>query len=674
MSHSLRNSALMMASSGIAIFPCGPNKKPLVAGGFHAATHDALRVAEWWTQWPTALIGRPTGAGTVVIDCDLDPAKSPPKDGESKLADLEASQGRLPPTFTVRTPRGGRHRYFRAPAGMRFPCSADKIAYGIDVRGDGGYVIAVPSPGYEVMDDAAQADLPPGWVELLRLPDAEKRDAIATGAHVDRDRVLDALRFIPATCSRDQWLHVGMALHDAGLSYEDFDQWSAGGGDKYQGPEDTLKAWQSFRSGGGRTVATVFALAKEHGYKPWDPAEGRRAIAATGKSSGPSPEPVEPKSVSPYSTRGWGELSRMMLAPQVFFWGDGFALGQLGTIFGQGGLGKSRISLNLCRNQVLGLPFADVSTGTQPLRHLLMGSENSIHRLQHDVRRMSAGLSSEQLAVLDDNIRMATLEHPDDPFITVASPENVLRWKATLAEHRPNVLWVDPWGDVLDGEANSDEDTRGTLQTLRRLLRQVDPTAALIVLAHSRTGARNLAQAVGFDAANFGKGSKALYSASRCVWNLAPADESEDPSVVCFMAKNNNGPRSEPFALRLDTETMLYTRDPNFDFEAWQDLVNQRAAGKRPSRGRPPIPLEQYRPHVLAAFQAGPMTSGRLLEHLRQATSLGEKRVQALLEECLHEKLIAKTPRLKERDGKVLYGTPEQVDAIMRPHLPLPKA
>jgi hypothetical protein len=92
--------------------------------------------------------------------------------------------------------------------------------------------------------------------------------------------------------------------------------------------------------------------------------------------------------VRPYSTRAWDELARMQLTPPEIVWG-GFALGGSCVIFGQGGLGKSRFALNLARNQVLGIPFAGIPTAPRPLRHLMMGSENSIHRLQSDVRRMA---------------------------------------------------------------------------------------------------------------------------------------------------------------------------------------------------------------------------------------------------------------------------------------------
>jgi hypothetical protein len=262
------------------------------------------------------------------------------------------------------------------------------------------------------------------------------------------------------------------------------------------------------------------------------------------------------------------------------------------VIFGVGGLGKSRVALNIARNQALGLPFAGLPTAPRPLRHLMMGSENSIHRLQYDIRKMNVGLTAEQIATLGAHVRLATLEGPEDTYIAL-TPANVERWRLTLEEHRPEVLWCDPWGDILDGDGNSDDDARATISTLRRLLRKVSPEAGLCILAHSRTGATNILQAVGYDSANFGKGSKALYSAARCVWNLAPGSESEDPPLVCAHAKCNDKPKEKPFAIRLDPETMTYNREDGFDLEAWQAELSARARGKRGPKKGPAMTEEQ---------------------------------------------------------------------------------
>lgn len=79
-------------------------------------------------------------------------------------------------------------------------------------------------------------------------------------------RAIEALWSIPADLPRDEWVRVGMAAHDAGIQFDDFDQWSA------QAPSYDAKAarstWRSFKPGKGVGAGTLFAIAKQHGYTP----------------------------------------------------------------------------------------------------------------------------------------------------------------------------------------------------------------------------------------------------------------------------------------------------------------------------------------------------------------------------------------------------------------------
>ncbi len=324
------------------------------------------------------------------------------------------------------------------------------------------------------------------------------------------------------------------------------------------------------------------------------------------------------ESARPYSTRSWGAIARLFLPPPVWFLGECFALGhgrvRLHVIFGQGGLGKSRIGMNVARNQVLGEEFGGMATGEKPLRHLFMGTENGLHRLQHDIRKMSAGLSSEQLALLDAHISMATLEAADDPYVTLSDPANVERWRVTIEERQPEVLWVDPWGDVQAGDANAETDTRWTISELTNLLGSVNRNSAVVVLAHARTGVKNIMEAVGYDGANFGKNSKALYSCARSVFNLAPGSEDENPPVLVACPKNNDGPRPKPFALVLDETTMTYDFVADFDVDAWVEDVRNRASGRK-TRARVELTDEQ----ALAVLGSQTDTVTRVRKKLRDA-------------------------------------------------------
>src|SRR5215217_4231480 len=136
-----KKGALKTAGKGKAVFPCAENKRPYTRNGFKDATTDPDKVDAFWNRWPGAKIGMPTGdaSGVLVIDTDVDESKG--LDGESDLRQLEREHQELPRTKTIRTPRGGRHRYFRPPAGTR----SRKLAAAVELKANGQYVILPPS-------------------------------------------------------------------------------------------------------------------------------------------------------------------------------------------------------------------------------------------------------------------------------------------------------------------------------------------------------------------------------------------------------------------------------------------------------------------------------------------------------------------------------------------------
>ncbi len=126
------------ASAGFDIFPCmnrGTPKKPWVKWG-REATSDINRVRSYWERWPDALIGLPTGMINQVTVLDIDRKNS--VDGFASLERLGIRVDNLD-CPKVRTPTGGLHLYFKYAPEVRN--SAGRIAPGIDVRNDGGYVI-----------------------------------------------------------------------------------------------------------------------------------------------------------------------------------------------------------------------------------------------------------------------------------------------------------------------------------------------------------------------------------------------------------------------------------------------------------------------------------------------------------------------------------------------------
>lgn len=162
--------ALHLALQEYKIFPCATNgKKPLTKNGYKDASRDKDTIERWWAQHPNANIGLVTGKinGIIVIDVDV-------KNGAQGLASADTLQEWFGvfDTLTIDTPSGGVHYYFRYPEHVKQIKNRVNIMPGIDIRGDGGYIIA---PGSKIHNNLYQAKdvnrhistLPDGLITIL---------------------------------------------------------------------------------------------------------------------------------------------------------------------------------------------------------------------------------------------------------------------------------------------------------------------------------------------------------------------------------------------------------------------------------------------------------------------------------------------------------------------------
>lgn len=144
MSETMLDAALHYAEMGLAVFPLAEGTKiPCIQGGFTKATTDPEQIRAFWAVRPMCNIGIATGGmsnGLVVVDVDLDNDKG--EDGYIALKAWESEHGELPETACATTPRGGMHLYFQSDEPFGSTVNKDK---GIDVRSDGGFVVAPPS-------------------------------------------------------------------------------------------------------------------------------------------------------------------------------------------------------------------------------------------------------------------------------------------------------------------------------------------------------------------------------------------------------------------------------------------------------------------------------------------------------------------------------------------------
>lgn len=154
------------------VFPLIPGtKKPLTTNGFQDASDDPALIDRQWMRTPNANVGMATGNGLVVLDLDV-------KRGIDGIANWEAICQEhgfdWKDTLLVNTPSGGMHAYYYDASGYLSTCHKEGTVLegvgGIDLRGQGGYVVVAPSvlgeydgKAYEVLNPGMPIATMPQW-------------------------------------------------------------------------------------------------------------------------------------------------------------------------------------------------------------------------------------------------------------------------------------------------------------------------------------------------------------------------------------------------------------------------------------------------------------------------------------------------------------------------------
>jgi Bifunctional DNA primase/polymerase, N-terminal/Protein of unknown function (DUF3987)/Primase C terminal 2 (PriCT-2) len=275
--------ALIYAAFGWPVFPCWPvNKRPSTFNGFKDATTDPERIRRCWQRYPNLMIGVPMGSWSGVFAVDLD-RKQGHEDGVASWTKLIAEHGAAP-TLSSTTPSTGQHHLYDHVEGVRsFPL--DKLAPGVEVKGEGGYVIVPPSfctdPKFNggasyTWNEPLLAPAPaPEWLvrELLAMtaapnftpPPSDDQIPVAI------ERIKAALAVIDPDMERKPWIAIGCALYkelgDAGFAL--WDEWSRRG--QKCKPGEMKGQWEGIVKGNGYayTIGTLFWHANQ-ARPDWD--------------------------------------------------------------------------------------------------------------------------------------------------------------------------------------------------------------------------------------------------------------------------------------------------------------------------------------------------------------------------------------------------------------------
>lgn len=285
------------------IFPAKPGEKKSRVAGRHAAdgknwgmTNNLNTIQAYWNKWPDSNVCIVTGEinGIFVVETDT---AAHGKDGAAALQGLiETNKGDWPTTLTARSPSGSIHYYFTWPEGNITVLNSDnKLAPGVDVRGEGGMVVAPPSLNpkynarYEWVSPAGTGIVKaPSWlIELIASKPVTRR---LGDPQAPIDKVAQAMEYIPnhdavvwdvpdhrsggvkARTGWDGWNDISMALYRATAGSEEgfriFEKWCQKNEVKYNAKYTRYSWFRRYVTSPPRGIGagTLFMLADE--YQP----------------------------------------------------------------------------------------------------------------------------------------------------------------------------------------------------------------------------------------------------------------------------------------------------------------------------------------------------------------------------------------------------------------------
>lgn len=535
--------ALEWAKAGYPVFPASPDKRPLVSDWQAQATTDEARIRHWWRRHPEAMPALPMGHRTGLAVLDVDRKNG--KDGLAALRKLGHDPAALS-SVTVATPTGGLHAYFRWPEGMGN--SAAGLPSGVDVRGNGGYVIAPGAVGPRGQYRATGDDLvvlrligpefAPEWPEALRPAIRQADDGpAAKPGKIGMTTLRSALMAIPNDGSlpehesRDWWFKMGAGLHyETGGSADGltlWHEWSAQW--PGYGPDATDAAWRSYRRRDGalRTGATILAEARLHGWRDRDRI-GARLDSAWSDDELADIMVEAPVGTLPDKAMRGGQPddsagNLVMLTPDDCAIAPGtpyvvkglVAQGNVVSIVGAPGVGKSVVAPYLAYAVAQGRQAFGMRTKPGKVFYLATENESDMRKRVHALRRKH-GPADDFRLILEANGRFR-----DSAFLR--------KLRAAIERERPKLIVVDTLAAAMPGfEENSSEGMGEAIAVARSLTKW----GAAVVLVHHDTKAGD----------SLPRGHGSLHG--DVDMNLA-LTRGAAGSVLGAASKNRNGPSHE---------------------------------------------------------------------------------------------------------------------------------
>ena len=226
--------ALAYAELGWRVAPIPPgHKHPYGIDRWQdKATTDPAKIGKWWAKHPDHGVCIATGPGSGIVAIDIDTYAG----GDDGWRELESQHGPAPETVEAVTGGGGRHLLFAYPEGQAISNTADHLPLGVDVRGEGGQIVAAPTIHpksgrpyaweieHDPFDGQQLAALPLWLLELLTRTPIIQEARRDVSEYTGSDSIVDkynAAHTWPDLLEPDGWsFHSRRCVHTTGETYE----------------------------------------------------------------------------------------------------------------------------------------------------------------------------------------------------------------------------------------------------------------------------------------------------------------------------------------------------------------------------------------------------------------------------------------------------------------------
>lgn len=528
---------------------CGNvGKHPIPYNGSTAGTTDPEQIKKWWSQWPNANIGIVTGKISNLFVVDVDPRH----DGDATLASVEAKNGELPKTVETVTGSGGRHILFRHPGGaVRNDSRGHLLGAGIDIRGEGGFIVAPGSRHacggsyeWELEHHPSEIDVvdAPSWLieKVVKVESAQTRSVVefvTNDEDADRNNLIDAAKRYLAKC--DAAISPGggdqktfsiaghlLAFRANGKSLQSSDvadlmfrsEWNARCSPPWAFHELTLKVESASRNGYPRPIKEI--------HEPLKRLEGIVPDDCDPLADVPT---LKPRRMSELQT------SYPLLRTPII---DGL-LRQAETmnIVGSPKSRKSFLACDLALSVASGTAWLDTFQTTQG-RVLIIDNELDPSLMTQRIGKIAAarGLT---LADYDDNLEIVSLRGQLQDIVTITT------WvMENLKERKYDLIILDALYRLLPkgtGE-NDNADMTGVYNVIDRAALKLN--SAFVIVHHTSKGNQSDKKVT-----DVGSGAGAL---SRCPDTHATVREHENQDTVVLDAVTRSWRPPEPVCLHWD--------------------------------------------------------------------------------------------------------------------------